>query len=39
MREIEGEIPAKTGRLGNNEADIQSQRRMWVRHIGLWVNL
>ncbi len=32
MREIEGEIPAEAGGLSNNEADIQAQWRMRVRH-------
>jgi len=33
LREIEREIPAEAGRLSHNKADIQSQRRMWVRHV------
>ncbi len=32
MREIEGEIPAEAGGLSNNEADIQAQWRMRIRH-------
>jgi len=33
LREIEREIPAEAGRLSHNKADIQSQWRMWVRHV------
>jgi hypothetical protein len=33
LREVEREIAAETSRLGNDEADIQTQWRMWVRHL------